>query len=119
MTVEENKQIVRQAIERVFNVADPQAIEALYAVDFVNHTPPSQPDLHGIEGVKRHAALWHAAFPDMQCSVDDEIAEGDRVMTRWTHARDAPGDLPRPAADRPVSDRVGDGGVAHRRRQDR
>jgi steroid delta-isomerase-like uncharacterized protein len=30
------------------------------------------------------AALWHAAFPDLQCSVDDEIAEGDRVMTRWT-----------------------------------
>jgi steroid delta-isomerase-like uncharacterized protein len=68
----------------VFNAADPQAIEALYAVDFVNHTPPSQPDVHGIEGVKRMAALWHAAFPDLQCRVDDEIAEGDRVMTRWT-----------------------------------
>jgi steroid delta-isomerase-like uncharacterized protein len=84
MTIEENKQIVRRAIERVFNAADPGAIEALYAADFVNHTPPSQPDVHGIEGVKRTAALWHAAFPDMQVTVDDEIAEGDRVMTRWT-----------------------------------
>lgn len=84
MTVEENKQIVRQAIDLVFNAADEGAIDGLYATDFVNHTPPSQPDVHGPEGVKRMAALWHAAFPDLQFAIDDEIAEGDRVMTRWT-----------------------------------
>ncbi len=38
----------------------------------------------GPEGVKAQAAMYKAAFPDVSMTVEDQVAEGDKVVTRWT-----------------------------------
>jgi steroid delta-isomerase-like uncharacterized protein len=84
-SVEENKAIVRRALEDVFNTANPTAVGELYAPDFVNHTPPSLgPEVRGSATVTLFAASWRDAFPDLHVTVEDEWAEGDTVVTRWT-----------------------------------
>jgi steroid delta-isomerase-like uncharacterized protein len=85
LSVDENKAIVRRALEDVFNAANLAAVDEMYAPDFVNHTPPSLgPEVRGSATVRRFAASWRAAFPDLHFTVEDEWAEGDTVVTRWT-----------------------------------
>jgi steroid delta-isomerase-like uncharacterized protein len=85
MTVEINKEIVRRALDQVFNVGSIEAVERLYAPDFVNHIAPSMgSEIRGIEGVKANVVLWRTAFPDLRVTLDAEIAERDLVVSRWT-----------------------------------
>jgi steroid delta-isomerase-like uncharacterized protein len=53
------------------------------ADDYVGHQPGA-PELHGKEGFKEFVGTYLAAFPDGKITVDDQIAEGDKVTTRWT-----------------------------------
>jgi steroid delta-isomerase-like uncharacterized protein len=85
LSVDENKAIVRRALEDVFNAANLAAVDELYAPDFVNHTPPSLgPEVRGSATARLFATSWRAAFPDLHFTVEDEWAEGDTVVTRWT-----------------------------------
>ena len=85
LSVDENKAIVRRALEDVYNAANFAAVDELYAPGFVNHTPPSLgPEVRGSATVRLFAASWRAAFPDLHFTVEDEWAEGDTVVTRWT-----------------------------------
>lgn len=85
MSEEENKRIVRRAIEEVFNGARPAAVHDLYGPDFVNHTPPSMgPEVRGVDRIRPFAAAWRTAFPDLWFTVDAEWADADTVVTRWT-----------------------------------
>src|SRR5438876_12417081 len=83
MSTEENKALVRRFIEEVHNKGNVDAIDEIYAPDYVNHNPvpPYTPDR---EGYKRFIAETRAAFPDYRFSIDDLIAEGDKVVNRWT-----------------------------------
>ncbi len=83
MTREENKVVVRRVIEDLFNTGDPAIAEEVFAADYVDHTP-SHPDLRGPENVARSVAEWRAAFPDTRSTVEDLVAEGDKVAARWT-----------------------------------
>ncbi len=83
MTAEENKALVR----RWFAELDRRnfaIIDELLPVDYVDHNPPL-PDLPpGREGVRQSSLALAAAFPDAVHTIDDQIAEGDKVMTRLT-----------------------------------
>ena len=76
MSVEENKAIVRRLIEEVFNEGDLDAIGELISPDFVGIGSG------GPEGFKRVTNLWLNAFPDLHATIDDMIAEGDKVAVR-------------------------------------
>ena len=77
----QNKETLRQFYEEVINKHDPGAIEQFLDADFVDHTPP--PDIApGVEGVKQMFTMLFAAFPDMELSVEDMVAEGDKVASR-------------------------------------
>ncbi|MBI4641059.1 MAG: ester cyclase [Candidatus Tectomicrobia bacterium] len=80
---QENKAIVRRAIEEVWNKRNPAAIDEIYAANYVIHNPPG-----GIspnrEGLKQWVSMVLAAFPDTHWTVEDQIAEGDKVVTRLT-----------------------------------
>jgi steroid delta-isomerase-like uncharacterized protein len=81
---EENKALARRWFEEVFNAQNLDVSDEITAQDSVNHDPtltdlPSDP-----EGDKQVVNLYHGAFPDAQIAVEDQIAEGDRVVTRWT-----------------------------------
>ena len=79
---EQNKAIVRRFID-IFRTGDMSVIDELLASNFVDHNPfPEQAP--GPEGMKQVIGMMRTTFPDMQVSVDDMIAEGDRVVARWT-----------------------------------
>ena len=82
MSTEENKAVVRREIEEIFNhTGNLDAAEEIYASNYVGHEPTFG-DTHGPEGVKQFAA-YRQAFPDLQTTIEDQVAEGDKVVTRF------------------------------------
>ena len=81
MSTEENKAIVRRFVDEVQSKGDIDAIDELCSPEFVNHSaPPGVPS--NCEGVKQVTALFRQAFPDSYFTVEDMVAEGDKVATR-------------------------------------
>lgn len=79
---EENKALARRLFEDIWNKGDLDAFDEIYAPDIVNHTlPPGIPQ--GIEGNKMFTKMYLTAFPDTKMTIDLQIAEGDKVVTRW------------------------------------
>jgi steroid delta-isomerase-like uncharacterized protein len=81
---EKNKVAVRRVQEEVFSQGgNLDAVEEVYAPDYVGHAPPYG-DIRGTEDAKQSAATDRQAFPDLQTTIEDMVAEGDKVVTRWT-----------------------------------
>jgi len=83
--MEQNKTIIRQFIDETLNQGDIEAAEKFVAKDVVEQVPfPGQGP--GIEGVKDVLGGMRAAFPDLHWTVEEQIAEGDKVVSRfeWT-----------------------------------
>ena len=79
MSTEENKALYRQFVENL-NRGDIDAAGAFFADDYVEHSAP--PDLPpGAEGVKIVFRMFRTAFPDVVFTIDDLVAEGDKVAT--------------------------------------
>lgn len=77
------RDVARQLIEDDLNTGDVAAAERIVAADFVDHTNP--PGLqNGISGHRGIVEIFHAAFPDVRWTIDDMVAEGDRVAMRLT-----------------------------------
>ena len=79
---EENKAIVRQQEEELFTQGNLDAADEVYAPDFVGHDPSNSEEVRGLEAAKRAASDYRQAFPDLRVTVEDLIAEGDRVAAR-------------------------------------
>ena len=83
MRAEENKALVRRWFaeldQRNFAI-----IDELLPVDYVDHNPPLPDMPSGREGVRQASLALAAAFPDAVHTIDDQLAEGDKVMTRLT-----------------------------------
>jgi steroid delta-isomerase-like uncharacterized protein len=83
MSTEENKAIVRRFVDEVQSKGDIDAIDELCSPEFINHSaPPGVPS--NCEGVKQVTAMFRQAFPDSYFTVEDMLAEGDKVATRKT-----------------------------------
>jgi steroid delta-isomerase-like uncharacterized protein len=76
---EENKALARRSWELVDN---PDIIDEVYTPDLVWHEPDQ--DIQGSEQAKQFLAMYKSAFPDLNATVEDVIAEGGKVVTRWT-----------------------------------
>lgn len=79
---EQNKAAARVVFE-VWSSGDLERLDELVASQVVHHDPYDPHAAEGLAGMKRTIELNRAAFPDMQLVVDDQIAEGDKVVTRW------------------------------------
>jgi steroid delta-isomerase-like uncharacterized protein len=90
---EENKAISRRADEELFDRGNLDVADELFAPNFVFHDPASGEDWHGPESVKRYATMMRAAFPDLHYAVEGQIAEGDKVVTRYTASGTHQGEL--------------------------
>ncbi len=77
---EENKTIVCRWVE-AFNDGDLDAVEELLTDSYVRHDPNS-PEVHGPEEEKQLIAIYRSAFPDLHFTLEDIVAEDDRVATR-------------------------------------
>ena len=91
MATEDNKAISRRVTEEGWNQANTALFDEFIAADFIGHNPDG--DIHGLEGYKQFYANLHSAFPDMRFSVEDQIAEGDRVVSRFTGTGTHQGEL--------------------------
>ncbi len=78
---EQNKIIARRAFEEVQSQGNLALVDELVVSDYIGHTPFGE--IYGPEGAKRFFSALRGAFPDLQVTVEDQIAEGDRVVTRW------------------------------------
>lgn len=90
---EENKAIVRRFYEEFANQGILSVAEELVAPDFVDHNPPGPDFAPGLEGLKQVFTMFRSAFPDMILTVEDQIAEGDKVVTRLTSRGTHKGEL--------------------------
>jgi steroid delta-isomerase-like uncharacterized protein len=77
---EENKAIVRRWVD-AFNEGDLDAVDDLLTDSYVRHDPNS-PEVRGPEEEKQLIAMYRSAFPDLRFSVEDMVAEADKVFTR-------------------------------------
>ncbi|MGH2538835.1 MAG: ester cyclase [Candidatus Promineifilaceae bacterium] len=79
---EQNKMLVRRDVQEVWNRGNYVLVDQLVASDYVGHQPRNE--ANGREGYKQFFVMLRAGFPDIHFTVDDQIAEGDKVVTRWT-----------------------------------
>jgi predicted ester cyclase len=77
---EQNKVVVRRIIEDYWNKKNPSLADELFAANCSLHTPDG--DLHGMKGVAQLYDAYATAFPDFHITIDDTVAEGDRVAIR-------------------------------------
>ena len=86
MSLEQNKALLNRFVEELFNRGNLSVVDELAAPDFVDREelPAGLPGNR--EGVKQLTAAFRRAFPDFKATIDDIIAEGDRVVVRstWT-----------------------------------
>jgi len=80
---EANKAVVRRVLEEVWNGKKHDRIDEFYATDFVN-VDPSSPEVKNLEQFKQYIAEMNAAFPDQQVTIEDLVAEGDKVAKQWS-----------------------------------
>ncbi len=80
-----NKELARRFMDEVWNKGNLGFIDEVTAPNHVSHDPASPEDVGGgVEGTRRFVEMYRSAFPDTQMSVEDVIAEGDKVVTQWT-----------------------------------
>jgi predicted ester cyclase len=81
---EQNKILVRHAIEEVWNRGHLALVDELIVSDYIGHASTPASEVHGPAGYKQFYTLLRRIFPDIYFAIEDQIAEGDKVVTRWT-----------------------------------
>ena len=80
--IEDNKTIMRRFMEEVYNKGDLDVLDELFASDFTVHSPSIDTD--DLESFKGLVCYARTAFPDLHFTIEDQIAEGEKVTTIWT-----------------------------------
>ena len=85
MLAKTNKAVSLRFYEEVWNKGNLAVLNEIIANDHVNSGPGTLPGLPtGPEGSKQLVTVYLNAFPDVHFTIDEQIAEGDKVVTRWT-----------------------------------
>jgi steroid delta-isomerase-like uncharacterized protein len=119
MSTEANKTIARRLLEEAFSQGNLAVLDEIIAPDQANGGPGALPGMpSGPEGVRMLVTTYRTAFPDLHFTIDEQIAEGNTVVTRWTGRGTHNGELAgMPATGRPttvvgvVVDRVENGKI--------
>jgi steroid delta-isomerase-like uncharacterized protein len=80
---EENKVLIQRFVEEAFNEGNLDVADEVYAPDFVSHESAG-PVGRDPEYIKQFVGTYRGAFPDGHTTVEDVIAEGDKVAYRWS-----------------------------------
>lgn len=91
---EQNKALARRGTEEVWNQGKLAVIDELVASNATYHDPNVPGGkFTGPEGLKQFVQIYRNAFPDVHITIQDQIAEGDKVVNRWTATGTHKGDL--------------------------
>lgn len=120
MTPGANKALIREVFEKVIPAGDAAGLSDLVSPDWIDHDPlPGQPA--GLAGAEYVVSTMHGAHPDLRFTIDDLIAEDDRVTIRWTlHGTNTGPMFGRPPTGQPVElaaiviFRIADGKITER-----
>ena len=94
MAVQENKALVHRMLVEGFTAADPRGLaHEIVTDDWVNVDPSLPPFARGPEGALQLLNLFRTAFPDVQLTVEDMVAEGDQVAANFTFTGTHTGDF--------------------------
>jgi steroid delta-isomerase-like uncharacterized protein len=92
MGTQENKAVASRFLEEVINKGNLSVVEESTGPNFVDHqAPPGAPPTAA--GLKAWITSFRAAFPDLHYTIEDSIAEGDRVVQRTTARGTMKGDF--------------------------
>jgi predicted SnoaL-like aldol condensation-catalyzing enzyme len=83
MSLDQNKMVVNRIWQEIFNEGKLDLIDQLYDANYLYHGPGGQ-ELKGLEGLRQYKRELRRLMPDVHFSLNDIIAEGDRVAVRWT-----------------------------------
>ncbi|HEY3230529.1 MAG TPA: ester cyclase [Roseiflexaceae bacterium] len=84
MSTEAYKTMIRRVPEELFNRWNLDVADEVFAPDYIEHTPLPPGFPTGLPGIKTWVTLLRAAFPDFRYTVEDSIAEDDKVVLRLT-----------------------------------
>jgi steroid delta-isomerase-like uncharacterized protein len=77
-----NKTLARRWFEDLFSRGNLDAANEILSAEFVDHL--THEDERGLEELKAYVTIYRAAFPDIQDTLEQIVAEGDKVVVRWT-----------------------------------
>src|SRR5689334_18532406 len=85
MSIEQNKATARRWFSDIIAQGQLAVADEIFAANHVIHDPHGPPNgwPNGPEGLKMVASVFGGGFGDWDITIDDQIAEGDRVATRW------------------------------------
>lgn len=90
----ENKAFVRRFYEDYYNNRRLEMIDEMFSPSYVHHTPEVPEGKMSYEEYREHMLQLSRAFPHMKVAIEDQIAEKDKVTTRFTMYGTQEGDLP-------------------------
>jgi steroid delta-isomerase-like uncharacterized protein len=93
MSMEENKAIVRRINDEVWSEGHLDVIDELIADDFVATVVGAPEQIRGPQGFREFVVTYRKAFPDLRITIDEQLAEGETVVTRWTATGTNEGEL--------------------------
>jgi predicted ester cyclase len=105
-----NKELSRRFTE-LFRTDSEVREEDVFAPDVVFHGTRGDGELQGIDAMKEFIAAYRRAFPEARSTVEDQVAEGDKVVTRW-RARSPDFEMDGVTIERLAGDRIAEIWVA-------
>jgi steroid delta-isomerase-like uncharacterized protein len=84
MSAEDNKAIMSRYFGGAWERGNLELLDELLAADYVNHTPATPDTPTGPEGVKGVVSMFRSGMPDLEVLIEDMLAEGEKVATRYT-----------------------------------
>lgn len=81
---EANKTVIRRLVEEVLNAGDLARTDEVIGAGFIEHNPAVPDQAPGPEGFRQVNSLLRSAFPDLSLTIEEMIAERDKVAVRFT-----------------------------------
>jgi predicted ester cyclase len=83
--LKENKKKARRFMEEAFGQGKPELVDDLLDPDFVRYDPYIEAgEVRGVQTVKENIVWFRNVFPDLTCTIEDQVAEGEKVVSRYT-----------------------------------
>jgi steroid delta-isomerase-like uncharacterized protein len=83
MTADDNRKVIQNFFEKVLNRRNLSVLGDFVSRDYVEHSPTPDQD-QGLAGVRHHIETFFTAFSNTRYELEDTIAEGSKVVARWT-----------------------------------
>lgn len=84
MPLEDNKALVRYLFDAIWNQGNTTLVDQCVSLDWIAYVNLPGQEMPVPEGILRFIMTYRTAFPDMHFTIEDQVAEGDKVVTRWT-----------------------------------